>query len=312
MIIRTVAKKSKEKMAMIKFMKLLCVLCGFLTCFAQSLDLENEKYLLIRFDDIGMCHSLNLAIQQVVDTGIPFSTSVMFACPWYQEAVDILRDQPNVSVGIHLTLNAEWKNLRWGPVLGSQAVPSLVDSVGFFFPSRATFFANKPLTKEIERELRAQIERALASGLRIDYIDHHMGTAVQTIELRELVEKLAKEYQLGISGYFGEVYSNVTYFPAIGSKQDSLYAEIARKEPGLNLQVLHVGLDTPELQALKDLNPFGLPQMSKHRQDELNSLSTPKFMAALQRYNVKPITYYDVLQEIGLENMKRPEIEEYK
>ena len=95
---------------------------------------------LIRCDDLGMCHAVNMAAKQVFESGIPVSVSVMFACPWYQEAIDLLRQHPNVSVGIHLTLNAEWKNYRWGPVAGKSAVPSLVDSVGYFFPSGASTF----------------------------------------------------------------------------------------------------------------------------------------------------------------------------
>ena len=281
-------------------------------CYSQSLDLENEKYLLIRCDDIGMCHSLNTAVRQFVDTRIPFSTSVMFVCPWYQEAVTILRDQPQVSVGVHLTLNAEWANYRWGPVLGKESVPSLVDSVGFFFPSRETFFANNPEKSDIEKELRAQIERAMSSGIQIDYIDHHMGTAVQTLELRELVENLSEEYGLGISGYFGEIYANVTYFPPIGSKLDTLIQHLSGLQPGLNLLVMHIGMDTPELKAMKDLNPFGLTDMSQHRQDELKCLTSEEFKNALDVYELRPINYNYLVKAIGLQNMTRPEIKEYK
>jgi predicted glycoside hydrolase/deacetylase ChbG (UPF0249 family) len=279
---------------------------------AQTLDFRNEKYLLIRCDDIGMCHSLNSAIEQVVKTGIPFSTSVMFACPWYQEAVMILRDKPQASIGIHLTLNAEWANYRWGPVLGKGAVPSLVDSNGFFFPSRATFFENNPAKSEIEKELRAQIERALGSGIQVDYLDHHMGTAVQTLELRELVENLAQEYGLGISTYFGEKYSNVTYLPSVGTKLDTLMDHLDGLQAGLNLLVMHIGMDTPELRAMKDLNPFGLQEMSKHRQDELNCLLSEEFKNALDAYDIKPINYNILIQATGLEKMTRPEVEEYK
>src|SRR2546426_150128 len=73
---------------------------------------------------------------------MPLSASVMFACPWYQEAVDILRRNPQTSVGVHLTLNSEWKGYRWGPVLGKGAVPTLVDSVGYFHSSTAAFLAH--------------------------------------------------------------------------------------------------------------------------------------------------------------------------
>src|SRR5829696_8242938 len=72
----------------------------------------------LRLDDIGMNHSVNTAIERVARTGMPFSVSVMFACPWYQEAVEILKKYPNVTVGVHLVLNSEWRGYRWGPVLG--------------------------------------------------------------------------------------------------------------------------------------------------------------------------------------------------
>ena len=107
--------------------------------------------------------------------------------------MDLLQQYPNVSVGIHLTLNAEWKQYRWGPVAGVKQVPSLVDSLGQLFPSRARHFANNTQLSEIETELRAQIDKALKAGLKIDYLDYHMGAAMQTTETRKIVEKLARE-----------------------------------------------------------------------------------------------------------------------
>src|SRR5688500_12115180 len=71
---------------------------------------------LLRLDDVGMNHSVNLGVARVAATGMPFSVSVLFACPWYQEAVEILKKNPHVTVGVHLALNSEWRNYRWGPV----------------------------------------------------------------------------------------------------------------------------------------------------------------------------------------------------
>ena len=291
-----------------KIIALFFILILLTTVSAQE---DGKVYHLLRLDDLGMCHSLNMAIEKVMEAGIPFSTSVMFACPWYQEAVDLLKKYPDVSVGIHLTLNAEWKNYRWGPVLGKEAVPSLVDSVGYFFPSRAKLFANNPQKDEIEKELRAQIERAIHSGVRIDYLDYHMGAAVQTPELRKLVEGLAAEYHLGMSGYFSEKYSNITYHAALGSKTDSLLTHTASMPAGINLQVFHVGLDTPEMQAMKDLNPFGLSDMSKQRQGELESILDPRLRQLWQQKGITPITYRTLIAEVGLENMYRPGDSEY-
>jgi uncharacterized lipoprotein YddW (UPF0748 family)/predicted glycoside hydrolase/deacetylase ChbG (UPF0249 family) len=274
-------------------------------------DFSSRPYYLIRCDDMGMNHSVNMAIKKVIESGIPMSVSVMFACPWYQEAVEILKEHPEVGIGIHLTLNAEWKNYRWGPVLGKEAVPTLVDNMGYFFPSRTKLFANNPKTKEIIKELRAQIERALNSGLRIDYMDYHMGAAVQTEELRNLVEGLANEYGLGMSGYFGEIYSNITYHAALGDKSDSLLNHIKNLGPGLNMQVLHVGFENPEMQALKDLNPFGLKEMSRHRSEELRSILNPELAQLLYDKGIVSLTYKELIEIVGLKKMKRPEKDDY-
>src|SRR5690606_4025332 len=149
-----------------------------------------------------------------------------------------------VSVGIHLTLNAEWKNYRWGPVAGVTAVPSLVDSMGYFFPSRATFFANNPKLDEVETELRTQIEKALKAGLKVAYLDYHMGTAVDKPELRKIVEKLANEYNLAISRYFGEVDLESMYSVKIAEKGNHLINTLENMTDGqVNLLVCHIGKD---------------------------------------------------------------------
>jgi len=290
-----------------QFSFLLIILYFFTTIFSQDMN-DKKKYLILRCDDMGMNHSVNMAAERLFESGLPVSVSVMFTCPWYQEALEILKKYPEVSVGVHTTLNAEWKNYRWGPILGKDVVPGLVDSLGFFFPSRSKLYANNPTKKEIEMELRAQIERALNSGIKIDYIDHHMSAAVQTLELREMFEGLAKEYNLGISTYFGESYSSVTYGAGLQNKTDSLIAHLGELKPGLNLQVLHIGLNTPEMRALKDLNTFGLANMSLHRHAELNTLLSEDFRNAIKENNIELITYRDIIRSMGLGNMTRPEI----
>ena len=263
--------------------------------------------LLIRTDDIGMSHSVNMAMQKLVATGMPVSVSVLFVCPWYQEAVEILKQHPNVSVGIHLALNSEWKNYRWGPVTGSAAVPSLVDENGFFFPSSEALHQHNPSVAEVEKELRAQIERALRSGVKIDYVDEHMGTATRYPEFREITERLAREYGLGMSGYFGEAMDAPQYAAAPNRKADSLVVFINRLRPGLNAVVTHVGIDDAELGALLDMNTDEpLPDMSKNRQGELTALTSPRFSAALKARNVVLVTYRDVIAKEGLQSMRRP------
>ncbi|MEO7924836.1 MAG: ChbG/HpnK family deacetylase [Chitinophagaceae bacterium] len=283
---------------------LLSLLLSAFFSFAQN---DKPADVLIRLDDIGMCHSVNMAAKQVLETGITVSMSVMVPCPWFSETAEMLKQYKNVSVGIHLTLNSEWKQYRWGPVAGVSAVPSLVDSSGHFFESRSKLFGNNPKLSEIETELRAQIEKALNAGLKIDYLDHHMGAAVQTLETRAILEKLAAEYKLSISRYYDELPAEGWYFTAPADKPDSMLLKLKTLQPGrTNLFVIHVGLDSPEMAVMEDLNVFGPKEMSKHRFAELTGLLSPAFQALVRDPKYRLVNYRMMNKEKGLPGIQRP------
>jgi chitin disaccharide deacetylase len=274
---------------MTKFIKFFCLICliGFSTSFTSAQT--KLPQLLLRLDDIGMNHSVNMAAEKMAQTGLPFSVSLQFACPWYQEAVEILKKYPNVTVGVHLTLTSEWKNYRWGPVVGRTAVPTLVDTVGYFPQSTGAFARNGHKLDEIETELSAQIERALHSGLKITYIDPHMGIMLSTPELRALTEKLAHKYHLAISTlstttYFRETYMEMWGEPVATKKSAFMnYVTTKLSTDRPNLVVIHVATSSPEMDALYDMNSSmmndknGKPLTSLHRQTELNMILSPDF-----------------------------------
>lgn len=297
------------KYPMKKHLLFLMLLIGSLHAVAQSASGKLPKVLL-RFDDIGMNHAVNTAIDEVGKTGIPFSASVMFACPWYQEAVEVLKKYPNVAVGVHLTLTAEWKNYRWGPVLGQSAVPSLVDSLGYFLPSTTAFQKNKYKLEEVERELSAQIERAISSGLQISYIDPHMGIALSTPELRSLTEKLAKKYKLGISPlsevtYFGEAYNDMWGEPVATKKQAfmKVLENLSAAAPA-NMVILHIAQATPEMDAMTDMNSSMMSSnASSHRQTELDMVLSKDFQDMVGK-QFELVTYRDLIKQLGLRNQK--------
>ena len=279
-----------------KKIKLIVISFFILTTInAQQKDMKSKK-LLIRCDDFGMCHSVNMAFQEAFESGVPVSASTLFVCPWYQEAVEILKNYPDVSVGVHLALTSEWKNYKWGPVLGKEAVPSLVDSNGYFFYSNKLFHANNPKIEEVEKELRAQIERALNSGIQIDYMDAHMFTAASTPELKKLIFALAKEYKLGLSEAYEEQFVDVYDFPYEEKKSVTL-SKLDSLEYGINyLLVYHLGKDTPELQALKDMNEGGLEEISKHRQAELNIVISDELKEYVKKKNIQILTYREFIE----------------
>jgi chitin disaccharide deacetylase len=296
--------------------RLLRVLTTFLLAIAAALPATvhaqrtDGPEVLFRLDDIGMNHSVNLALEQVAKTGMPISATVLFVCPWYQEAVDILKKYPQITVGVHLALNSEWRGYRWGPVLGKGGVPSLVDSVGYFLPSTRAFLQSKYELGEVERELSAQIERALHSGLKITFVDAHMGMAWATPQLREVMERVAKKYGLGISTYFGESYYTI-WGVAPASKKSTLLEHLARaSRDTVNLIEVHVAERTPEMEAIYDMNAAAQNSADAgvvaHRNAELHALLSPELAGLVRSGKIHLITYRTLVDRMGLAGMKRP------
>lgn len=263
--------------------------------------------LVVRGDDMGFCHAANMAFKRILEEGTITAISVMVTTPWLDEAVEILKDHPEVSVGLHTCLNSEWKEFRWGPVAGAHRVPSLVDEWGKFFGSRRAMMLNKPKVEEVAAELRAQFELARRKGLKLDYCDHHMGAAVNTREFQREFEAIAREYGVGVSRYFGETVLAGIYSTPPEDKLDKICRELdGLTTPGLYLLVTHPGTDTPELAALTDLNVGGLPNMARHRQAETNMLCHPRFRETLQRNSIQRIGYRQLYRETGWDAMRRP------
>lgn len=301
-------------------MKRIITLSVFILLFSITVaSAQKLPQLLIRLDDIGMNHSVNMAVEKMAETGLPFSASVQFACPWYQEAVEILKKYPQVSVGVHLTLTSEWKNYRWGPVTGRTAVPSLVDSDGYFPHTSRAFNKGNYKIDEVETELSAQIERALKSGLKITYIDPHMGIALSTPELRALTEKLAHKYHLAISTlstvtYFGETYKEMWGEP-VATKKSAFMAYVNHLNPDRpNLVVIHTATPSPEMDALYDMNSSlmndknGKPLTSIHRQTELNMILSPDF-TSLNGKKFEMVNYEQMLKGKDISILKPTKVE---
>lgn len=282
----------------------LFIVLSFVLMIITSLSAQDKPEVLLRIDDIGMNHAVNSAIEDVCKTGIPVNASVMFACPWYQEAVEILKKYPNADVGIHLTLTSEWRYYRWGPITGASAVPSLVDSLGYFFKNEDEFLKSHFTLEDVEKELTAQIERGLQSGLKISYIDPHMGVALLTPELRKLTQKLAKKYGLGISTLGANTFYNEDYkdmWPVSVEDKKTVFLKHLNnlKQGQANLVILHIALRDPEMEVLEMHNFLkrqnGIPMVGRHRQAELDMLLSPKFQKMVGK-KFKLITYADLIK----------------
>lgn len=158
---------------------------------------ESARVLIINADDFGMCHDQNEGVMQGLTHGLFTSSTILVTCPWFEEAADFARSHPQADLGVHLTLTAEWDRYKWGPVLGREAVPSLCNASGYLRQTVEDVYQHDRLD-EVEAELRAQIEKALAAGVDVTHLDSHMGPLHLRADYHEIYVRLANEYRVPI------------------------------------------------------------------------------------------------------------------
>src|SRR6202047_680857 len=155
------------------------------------------KMIIIHADDLGETHAVNAAAIKALCTGTINSASIMVPCPWFPEIADYAKSHPDLDFGLHLTLTSERVYYRWGPVASKDKVPSLVDANGYFHHDWSATTRINP--QEVESELRAQIERAYAMGIRPTHLDSHQYRLYDNgKDLFEIVLRLAREYKLPV------------------------------------------------------------------------------------------------------------------
>ena len=153
------------------------------------------KVVIFHVDDVGMSHGSNLGAIKAMEEGVATSCSIMMPCPWVSEYAHYLKSHPELDAGLHLTLTSEWKAYRWGPLAGKPQVTGLTDPEGCLWPSVAAVVAHAT-PDEIEKEIRAQIDRAETLGLPIGHLDSHMGTLFMSPEFTERYVKVSIEKKI--------------------------------------------------------------------------------------------------------------------
>lgn len=164
---------------------------------AEKLGFAPETRLVIAHqDDVGMCHGANQAFAALAGQGFIGSGSVMVPCPWFLELAELAAQRPALDIGVHLTLTSEWRHYRWRPLTGASKSSGLVDDEGYMW-HQARQVAEHAAPDAVEAELRAQMDAALAAGIDVTHIDHHMGTALVP-EFVDITLKLARDYGLPV------------------------------------------------------------------------------------------------------------------
>ena len=151
--------------------------------------------LIINADDFGFSPSVNRGIVECFENGLITSTSIMMNTPYTDEAIDLIKKHNITNVGIHL-------NLTYGKsVLPKEDIPSLVDSRGIFHYVCMLGYYTQYV--DAKKELRAQIEKFLATGLKPTHLDHHHYFHEVPNILKAYLE-LAQEYNLPVRAMSNE------------------------------------------------------------------------------------------------------------
>jgi predicted glycoside hydrolase/deacetylase ChbG (UPF0249 family) len=271
---------------------------------------ENTKFLIVHADDLGVAHSVNVAsVEAFKKKGITCG-SIMVPCPWFPEIAEIVKNHPEYDVGIHLTLTAEWEQYKWDGVLPASEIPSLINKDGYFYSSVQEVIQHADPV-EVEKEIRAQIDRAIAFGIKPTHLDNHMGPLFMNQELLKIYLKVGKEYNLPVllpSNYMGmyammgvqEYIKEVDVLPFAYMKMENSSTEewnvfynqvMDTIQPGLNELIVHLSFDNDEMQAIASGHPdYG----SLWRQNDLNYLVSGEFKKMLEKNNIQLIGWREI------------------
>ena len=293
----------------------------FFSCFlsggsAQTLADQlgygpGTKLIIVHADDLGETHAVNAGAIKAIELGAVNSASLMVPCPWFPEMADYAKSHPDADLGLHLTLTAERVYYRWGPAAPTDRVPSLVDSNGYFYHD---WDAHQKIdAKDVETELRAQVERALAMGVRPTHLDSHQYRLIMSgKDLFDAALRVAHGYKLPLfvtRDWFADhpylqaslgpndivLDHTVTIEPEVPAEKwgDFYVNALKNLQPGVTEFVIHPGLDDEELRAAtRERAIWG----AAWRQRDYDFFTSPEFKQIVKQQGIQMITWRELAQ----------------
>ena len=210
----------------------------------------------------------------------------------------MLNENPGLDVGVHVAFRSEWVGYRWRPLTNCK---SICDEDGYLLQ---TNFNNYDI-KEIEAELRAQIELAMKYCKNVTHVtDHCMWTMKP--DLYELVQKVAAEYGLWYQGQaktdeqMGILTLNMP-FGGEGTRKDKMLDAIKKMEKGKTYWTIeHPAFDNEEMKGIYEIGRNGQrTDTGKDRQDVTNTFTDPDIMKYIKDNGIELVSFGDVLKERG-------------
>ena len=269
----------------------------------------DAKLLIVHADDVGVAHSVNAATFKAFESGLVTSGSIMIPCAWLPEVAAYARAHADADLGLHLTLTSEWATYRCRGVLGRERTPSLYAPDGYLYPTEMEAASHADV-REAEAEVRAQIERARAFGIKPTHLDAHMRTLYSTRPLFEMLLRVGREEGLPVM-VSREWFAEAPFLPAaLGAEGVALdrietitpavkpggwpqfYRDFVKSiRPGVTELIIHLAYDDEEMRAVT----LGHPDWgSAWRQRDFDYTTGEEFRRLLGENNVKLITWREV------------------
>jgi predicted glycoside hydrolase/deacetylase ChbG (UPF0249 family) len=270
---------------------------------------RGAKLLIVHADDLGVTHSVDAASTKALETRLVNSASIMVPCPWFPEIADYAKTHPDADLGLHLTLTSERVFYRWGPVASKDKVPSLVDSNGYFHLDWTETTRINP--KEAELEIRQQIDRAYAMGVRPTHLDSHQNRLFENgKELFAMLLRVAHDYKLPVlvarDWFAGRPYLESTLGPGDVAldhlvtiepevppeKWNGFYINALKNlQPGVTEFVIHLAFADDEMKAAtRERDTWG----AAWRQRDFDFFTSTEFRQLLQDQNIKLVTWREL------------------
>ncbi len=275
---------------------------------------KDAKLLIIHADDLGVAHSENMASMSGLEKGPVNSASIMVPCPWFPEIAAYARANSTADLGLHLTLNSEWKHYKWGPVTSRDSVASLVNQDGYFY-SLVDSLGMYARASEVELELRNQVKKAYRAGIDVTHLDAHMGAAVSRPDLLAAYMRIGRDYQLPVlidqrihalpnPEIKALVNENTVVVDAIfiATPDDykkgmaEYYASVLKNlPPGLNCLLIHLAFDNEEMKAMTVDHPdYG----AAWRQADYDYFTSTQCRSLLKEENIILVTWRELRDKI--------------
>jgi predicted glycoside hydrolase/deacetylase ChbG (UPF0249 family) len=265
----------------------------------------DARLLIINADDFGLCHAANAGIIRALKEGVVCSTSVMAPCAWAVHAMHLLRENPDIPFGVHLTAICETVHYGWGPLTFRDKVSSLVDETGHFYNTeRIPEFLAQVTLDELEMEFRAQIETVLAANLKPTHLDWHCLHNGGRADIFDMTLGLAKEYGLALR-VGGQPYIENMQRQGLPTDDHDLldsfrlevvgksgrYAQMLRDLPvGLTEWAVHPALEDTELLTLE-------PTGNHVRQTDFDFVTSAEAREMIQQEGITLLSYKSI-QEV--------------